>query len=76
MVWLASLLKCDVCAFNRIEHDGTRQQLITKARAKGWKILDTTTLGGKDFTSHVCPDCSRVVRPPKVERLEGEVELF
>lgn len=61
----------------RIElEDYPQVEVVREARRLHWKMLDTTTIGGEAFSSHVCPECAHVIRPPKVDRLEGEVELF
>ena len=78
VVWLRKdgSLVCDLCKRARIDLPGPRALVIQEARRLHWKVVDTRTLGGDPFSSHVCAECALVKREPKVERLEGEEPLF
>lgn len=50
--------KCDVCPAIRVCVDD-RHQAIQMMRAGGWRHMKSTTLGGQEFETILCPKCTK-----------------
>lgn len=67
---------CDGCTVKVVSSRTSRHLTIQEAKRLSWTVVEEGTIGGGHMSLHLCPDCARVPRPPKVDRLEGEVPLF
>ena len=77
MTWLKDgRVRCDNHLTVVYDYPGPRRLLIDAARAHGWVIHESETIGGKELCMHLCPRCAERKREKLTSELPGQLSLF